>query len=155
MNRALRIALIGLMGASLAGCAHAPRVINETDSVRQIRGQFLKANPNGPYNDHVARGEVVAGMGFIEVLASWGLPDSRWRSKAGELEYWSYFTRDADSGDWVGYTFTFEENAVSEWAMTRHVVKNGALFPWDLPQHAVTPQARRPLLGDGVTAVKR
>ena len=114
----------------VSGCAYNPRVINETESVLSIRADYLRANPDGEFNAHIIKGEVVKGMNFMEVLASWGLPDSRMNKKENELEYWGYFARDDESLDWILYTFTFEKTALVEWDATRHVAKAQTLTHW-------------------------
>ena len=108
-------------------CAHTPKALNDDLTVRQMREEFLSEHPDGPYNFYISRGEVVRGMSFIEVTASWGLPESRRQSKDRSLEYWTYFSSDEVSGDWSRYTLTFETNVLADWHVVRHFVKNGHL----------------------------
>ena len=49
----------------------------ETEYIRMLRQEFFKTHPDGKYNEHIKKGEVVRGMDFLEVLASWGNPDAR------------------------------------------------------------------------------
>ena len=77
MQRMTHLVATLLLGFAIVSCSHAPKVLNETDTVLQIREDYLRANPNGPFNERIARGEVEKGMNFLEVLAAWGLPDTR------------------------------------------------------------------------------
>ena len=107
-------------------CAHTPRMSKdrETEYIRMLREEFFKSHPEGEFNENIKRGEVLAGMGFLEVLASWGLPTSRSQSKDKSTEYWTYFGYDDASKDWSRYTFVFEQSRLLEWEMTRHVPGN-------------------------------
>jgi len=125
--------IIGL-GACLAvwlaaSCAYSPRVLDEDAAVLSIRTDYLKSNPDGIYNDYIRRGEVVKGMTYVEVLASWGFPASRLRVPERNLEYWRYVARDDVSLDWAQYTFVFEGPSLIEWQMTRHTSKGRAMEP--------------------------
>lgn len=119
--------LLALAASLVASCAHAPRVPEESDNVLSIRHDYLRSNPQGRYNEFIRRGEVVKGMTYVEVLASWGFPESRLRIPTRDLEYWRYVTRDAASRDWIQYTFVFEGNALFEWEMIRHQSKGRAM----------------------------
>jgi len=138
-KRSSRVVLAIIAGFVVAGCAHAPRMGNETESVLTIREDYLRAYPDGAYNEYIRRGEVTKGMNFIEVLASWGVPDRRLHSEEKNIpvEYWSYLSMDEASLDWVRYTFAFEKKHLVEWDLTRHNNKYGTLSQWSLSD--VTP----------------
>jgi hypothetical protein len=95
-----------------------------------MRQDYLLANPDGVYNEYITRGEVVRGMNYLEVSASWGIPETRRMSKDQKLEYWTFYEKDDLSGDWTRYTFVFEKGALSDWQMARHFSKNGVLSQW-------------------------
>jgi hypothetical protein len=126
-KHAIRVLLAVVTTAVLASCAYSPRVIEENDAVLSIRTDYLRSNPTGKFNDFIKRGEVVKGMNYVEVLASWGFPEARLRVADRGLEYWRYVTRDDASRDWVQYTFVFEGNALAEWEMMRHNSKTRAM----------------------------
>jgi len=99
---------------------------NETDYVRMLREEYFKTHPDGLYNEHIARGEVVRGMDFLEVLASWGNPGAR-EKPTDNVEYWMYLDEDEDSKDSVQYKFIFKKNRLDDWELTRHVAAGGLL----------------------------
>jgi hypothetical protein len=97
---------------------------NETDYIRMLREEFFKTHPEGKYNEHIANGEVVRGMDFLEVLASWGNPNKR-EKPSDAVEYWTYLEEDEDSQDWVQYKFLFRKNVLDDWEVARHVAGAG------------------------------
>jgi hypothetical protein len=109
-------------------CTQTPRMQEEkeTDYIRMLREEFFKSHPDGQYNDHIAQGEVVLGMDFLEVLASWGNPGKR-EKPTENVEYWMYLDEDEDSKDWVRYKFIFRKNILEDWELTRHVAAGGIL----------------------------
>jgi hypothetical protein len=111
-----------LLVLSIIACSQAPRMSqeNETDYVRMLREEFFKSHPDGLYNEHIAKGEVVRGMDFLEVLASWGNPGSR-EIPTVNVEYWMYVDEDEDSTDKVEYKFIFRKNQLDDWELTRFV----------------------------------
>lgn len=115
------------VAAALSSCAYTPRVPEESAAVLTIRNDYLRNHPQGQYNEHIQRGEVVKGMSLVEVLASWGDPDTRLRVPDRSVEYWRYVARDDASKDWVLYTFTFEKRKLVEWEMSRHVSQMKAM----------------------------
>jgi hypothetical protein len=93
---------------------------NETEYIRMLREEFFKTHPDGEYNEYITRGEVVRGMDFLEVLASWGNPNKR-EKPTENVEYWLYRDDDENSGDWVQYKIVFRKNVLDDWELTRHV----------------------------------
>ncbi len=144
--------LVVLTAAIVSSCSYHPKVEEESQDVLTIRQEFLLANPNGIHNASISRGEVMKGMGFMEVLAAWGLPEARERIRDKELEYWSYFFRDDDSRDWTRYTFTFERSELIEWDTARHVARNQPLAGWEALNGAESPPS---INGDTFSARKR
>lgn len=138
----LALTLAVLTTIFVTGCAHSPRVMDETSSMLTIRSDYLETNPDGPFNSHIMSGEVVKGMNYVEVLASWGVPHARYRTNVGEdeVEYWHYLARDDVSKDWTQYTFVFEKKSLVEWDMMRHVSKNGSLAYWGTDEPALYPR---------------
>ena len=124
--------LVWVAVAVMAGCATAPPQRVATDSIRELRDDYFRTFPEGPNNDHIARGEVVRGMSLFEVLASWGIPDARVVSSEGDKERWIYVLQDDLSLDWVGYEYEFKGNALIDWTTTRNV-SNGLSL--DTPDH--------------------
>jgi hypothetical protein len=148
------MALVVLTAAMVSSCSYNNHliVVEENRAMLSIRAEFLQANPDGIHNASISRGEVVKGMGFMEVLASWGLPEARERDQEKGLEYWSYFFRDDDSRDWVRYTFTFEKTELTEWDTARHVARNQPLAGWEALDTTEVPPA---INGDTFSARKR
>ena len=117
-----------LLVLSIVACSQTPRMSqeNETDYIRMLREEFFKTHPDGQYNERIANGEVVIGMDFLEVLASWGNPNQREKTSTS-VEYWIYRDEDEDSKDWVEYRFTFRGNQLDDWELSRHVAGAGTL----------------------------
>lgn len=115
-------ALPFLLLLTIVACSQTPRMSEdrETEYIRMLREEFFKTHPDGQFNEHIARGEVVRGMDFLEVLASWGNPSKREKPTVS-VEYWMYRDDDEDSGDWVQYKFIFRKNVLEDWELTRHV----------------------------------
>jgi hypothetical protein len=123
--RILRVVpLLFLVGAF--ACSQTPRMSqeDETEYIRMLRSEFFETHPDGQYNEYIARGEVVRGMDFLEVLASWGNPGKRERPSP-TVEYWLYEEKDESSKDWVRYKFVFRDNVLNDWELTRHVSEGG------------------------------
>jgi hypothetical protein len=97
---------------------------NETEYIRMLREEFFKTHPDGQYNEFIARGEVVKGMDFLEVLASWGNPNKR-EKPTENVEYWLYHEEDENSLDWVEYKFVFRKNVLEDWELTKHIGEGG------------------------------
>ncbi len=117
-----------LCGVVLTACMFALGCSGMTTVARDqqhdqpnIRQQFLNKNPNSPFTENIRNGEVVVGMGFAEVLAAWGLPESRVRDRDPKVEHWSFVTLDPESMDRVQHTLRFEDKKVSEWYINRRI----------------------------------
>ena len=124
--------LVLLLRLSLlfAACAHAPSALNDDAAVLVMRQDYLSAHPDGRYNAYIAKGEVVRGMNYLEVSASWGVPETRRLSGDKQSEFWTFFGKDDVSGDWIRYTFLFEKGILVDWQVNRHFTKNGTLSEW-------------------------
>jgi hypothetical protein len=83
-----------------------------------LRSEYFKTNPNGVYNEYIERGEVVRGMDFLEVLASWGNPIKR-EKPSPSIEFWVYLEEDEESKDWVQYKFVFNKSVLDDWEISR------------------------------------
>ncbi len=117
----LLLLLIFLFGS----CAHNPKTFKETESIMQGRQDYVQLHPDGMYNEHILKGEVVKGMNLMEVLASWGLPNARRRSEGGSREYWTYYTQEEQSGDIREYELVFKEQSLVRWKITLSVAEGG------------------------------
>lgn len=123
---------------ALASCATHPPFRDVDDSVRELRAEYLAANPYGQFNLNIERGEVALGMRFEDVLASWGIPDARERAGDRVNERWSYTLVDAWSRDWVRYDLVFEESALASWETMRNVASSHSITG-RLPDAGTTP----------------
>lgn len=132
-----RASLVWLIATlMLASCASRPPVREPDDTVRQLRAEYLQANPAGQFNRNIERGEVALGMQFADVIAAWGIPDTREREQKGARERWSYTVTDPWSRDWVRYDLVFEEKALASWETMRNVSSSHSLTGRD----AAAPQ---------------
>ena len=118
--------------AGLAACATTAPSRPETPAIRELRADYLRAFPEGRFNDHIQRGEVVKGMSLYEVLASWGIPDAREVATQDNRERWVYVVVDDASLDWIRYDYLFNGNVLLDWEVTRNVANGLSL---DTPEH--------------------
>jgi len=128
MGSTHRILLAVVALTLVAACTHVPRMEADPEQTG-IREQYLQANPDGVYNDHIIKGEVVPGMNVVEVLASWGPPAHRERVDDVNREAWTYLIRDDYASDYVVYRLAFEERVLSSWTIDRHTAGNGGVTP--------------------------
>jgi len=112
----------------LPACSSQLKMINDTESsyLLELRAEYLEAHPDGEYNEHVRRGEVVKGMDFLAVLASWGHPEKR-AKRTDYSETWVYREEDELSKDWIEYSFRFNRSVLAEWEINRHNSQGGIL----------------------------
>jgi hypothetical protein len=120
-----RITILLILFAFLASCTHLPRSYNESKAVQQMRQDYITLNPEGKFNDHIKRGEVVKGMGFMAVLASWGLPNVRRIPAESSFEYWTYYTEDKASGQFTVYELVFKDETLYGWNVNKNIAANG------------------------------
>lgn len=126
------IALLLLTTGLLAACSQVPRRTgdHETEYVRLLRQEYFKTHPDGQFNEHILRSEIVPGMDLLEVLASWGHPISR-RKPSPRQEQWFYREMDEVSKNWVEYKIVFRDNVLTDWWVSRHFAKGGRTVPID------------------------
>jgi hypothetical protein len=88
------------------------------DYLLQLRSEYLAAHPDGEFNDYVENGEVVRGMDYLAVLASWGHPTRRARV-SNATEDWIYHEVDEETDGWMEFTFTFHNKILDDWEIAR------------------------------------
>lgn len=101
--------------ALIASCSSLPQSTHLDEGQADLRAEYLENHPDGKFNQHITEGRVVKGMGIVEVLASWGIPNSRRGWKHGDAEYWAYYAKDEHTGQIVSYELIFEEQILSRW----------------------------------------
>jgi hypothetical protein len=104
-----------LLAVVLVSCSHHPKTFAGGESILKGRQDYVSAHPDGVYNDHILNGEVVKGMNLMEVLASWGLPNSRRHSESGSLEYWFFISQDKEMGMVRRYELVFQDQLLHDW----------------------------------------
>jgi hypothetical protein len=122
-----RLLLFGLSVFLIASCAHVPRSPDHTPEMTSIRQQYLADNPDGAYNAYIQRGEVVKGMNVVEVLASWGPPDSRHGVHGSSAETWSYEHTDDVNREFMVYELVFKSRTLARWAVSRQDTGSGTV----------------------------
>jgi hypothetical protein len=132
MHRMRHLLMLLLLGMVLSSCANTPRSLDESDAVLKLRKDYLRSNPAGKFNGRIEKGEIVRGMNFMEVLASWGVPQCRRSLPEKEIESWIYIGKDEESKDWQQYTLMFEKRVLVQWDVMRHNSKNGSLAQWSI-----------------------
>ena len=113
--------LTALAVSMLASCTAGLPRRDETPAILEIRDDYLRAYPNGAFNAEIARGEVALGMGYLDVLAAWGMPDARVAATLQNEERWTYVIENDNGVDWILYEFVFEKRVVVEWEFSRNV----------------------------------
>lgn len=140
MQLTRHLLLLLMLGLIISSCSHAPKALDESATLTDLRQDYTKKYPDAKFNPYIKRGQIVKGMKHLEVMASWGLPESRSLSHDRKLEYWTFYGKDSESWDWIRYTLEFEENFLVGWDVTRHYAKNGVL------EDILTRQLDRPFL---------
>ncbi|MFQ5511892.1 MAG: hypothetical protein ACE5EO_08590 [Candidatus Krumholzibacteriia bacterium] len=128
MNSIHHILLIGATVAVAASCAHVPRSLKQTEATESLRTLYLREHPDGRFNDRIGNAEIVVGMGVMEVLASWGIPDRR-LATGPHRETWTYASRDEFSKDSVSYSLIFRRRVLSSWESGRTTAAVGSQPP--------------------------
>ena len=112
--------VIGMLSLLLIGCSsQLPSMDTSQSYVLELRAEYLAAHPDGEFNEHVENGEVVKGMDYLAVLASWGHPARR--SKRSDVtEDWVYREVDEETDTWMEFKFTFKRSILNDWEIARH-----------------------------------
>ena len=69
--------VIGIVVVLTVSCTHAPQLDRTSDQVAGFRTHYLEHNPDDPFKKDIMRGKVHKEMNYMQVLASWGLPNVR------------------------------------------------------------------------------
>jgi hypothetical protein len=115
MNLLRCIGLTMLVAALAASCSQLPQSSRTDEQMTSVREEYLANHPDGTHNDYIREGRIVKGMGSIEVLASWGLPNVRRPGPEANVEFWEYYARDEQSKSVVSYELAFIEKVLSRW----------------------------------------
>ena len=137
MGSTQRILLTIVALTFVGACSYVPRMSADTE-LSGIRAQYLHDNPGGSYNDYIIKGEIVQGMNFDEVLASWGVPTHREGETESSGESWTYLIKDPDSPDYLLYDLAFENRVMSRWTLDRHVSRGGGVTQSIITSHTST-----------------
>lgn len=122
MIRTPHLVFLLLLAVILAGsCSSNLQKVDDKNSsyLLALRAEYLASNPDGEFNEYIERGEVVKGMDFLEVLASWGHPAAR-SKRADATEVWTYREVDQNNKDWIEFTFEFRGSILGDWKIARH-----------------------------------
>lgn len=142
MNSKLRALLPALAVCFLGACAHMPRAPHASQELDFARAQYLSDHPDGRFNERIERGEIAKGMKAGDVLASWGVPDERFKDKNHlREESWFYVERDEYSGDYIVYEIVFKDTDLDGWYMSRGTAGSGA-FSSGAASYAALREAR-------------
>jgi hypothetical protein len=146
--------LLGGLVVVVAACSRAPAPFQGNPALDELRASYLRTHPEGAFTAHVEKGEVVKGMGFVEVLAAWGLPNLRRGSEDNPTEVWEYLVKDDASGDVTVYRLVFRDRILVDWEVGHDVAANGgfrsgsrddeSVARWVLPRPDENQKKRRP-----------
>lgn len=110
-----------LCAAFIASCSRLPQSTRTSEHQTSIRDDYIRNHPDGKYNVLIMEGRVVKGMGIIEVLASWGMPNDRRSDGDGRTEYWAYYAKDEHTERLVSYELVFEQNELKRWVVNTNL----------------------------------
>ena len=108
--------------ALTASCSSLQQSTTLDADQADLRAEYLANHPDGKFNDHITEGRVVKGMSIVEVLASWGLPNSRRSWKHDNAEYWVYYAKDEHTGQLMSYELIFSEQLLTRWVVNSDAV---------------------------------
>lgn len=143
------IPLVVLAGCLAASCSHAPRLAKAPAARDDLRAEYLRNNPDGKFNNHIIRGEVVKGMGSIEVLAAWGVPNLRRSGRAEIAEYWIYYSLDDHTKTYTLYELGFRERVLAKLVIEDNINSYDALVQRNLIGIPPSGRERLPTEGSG------
>ncbi len=144
-----RLVLLALAASVLASCATSPPRREDTAAILEIRDEYIRTHPGGPFNVAIERGEAAVGMGYYDMLAAWGMPDVRERDSERDEERWVYVLTSENQADWLRYDFIFAKRMLVEWEWSRGVASGSVPLPDD-PRGISTrvPATQANALGD-------
>lgn len=99
----------------LAGCSCKPATERADLVAVEAREDYVRAHPDGAFNDLILLGEITRGMSAYDVLAAWGMPNVYALSRKSPEEHWIYYVRDEVSLSLLIYTLTFEDDTLRLW----------------------------------------
>ncbi len=141
---------------AVSACSSMLRIDRDSADRTDIRENYLQNNPDGPHNARITNGEVVKGMGVIEVLASWGLPDVRRSSQQTSAEFWTYYTVDERSQMVSSYDLVFDNRVLSRWVVMIDAISLDDFHKGEEPESArIENQKAGGLSGDSGALTKR
>ncbi|MBN1884598.1 MAG: hypothetical protein JW876_03605 [Candidatus Krumholzibacteriota bacterium] len=114
----LRTSILTVLLASIVtgcGCAGMSTVEREYLTEPASREQYLVDHPGCAFIRHIRNGEIVRGMVFDEVMASWGLPNVYMASEGTPREYWIYYVQGEDTRSILIYTLLFHDSCLEQW----------------------------------------
>jgi hypothetical protein len=97
------------------GCTGRSTVEKEYFISPEARQFYIAEHPDGTFNEYIKNGEIIRGMDFNEVIASWGLPNVYLHSTKAPREYWFYYVEDPSSNTVLIYTLSFEQDILGDW----------------------------------------
>lgn len=116
----------------LTSCSHHPRLLRQNEETLTLRTQYLQSNPDGEFNALIAKSEVTSGMGAMEVLAAWGVPNWRRGVENRPVEFWTYYEKDEATKTYVSYDLVFENRVLRRWVVTDNIASYDDLVERDL-----------------------
>lgn len=120
--RVLALPLIAAAVATVAvSCSPNPTLLRESEKTASLRAQYIQSNPDGKFNAQIEHSEIVKGMGVMEVLASWGLPNWRQASETATVEFWGYYVRDKYTDTYTSYDLVFDDGTLSRWVVREDI----------------------------------
>jgi hypothetical protein len=124
MNRMRCIGLTVCIMSFAVSCGQLPQSARTDEQMTSIRAEYLENHPDGVYNAYIREGRVVKGMGVVEVLASWGLPNARRPGPDANVELWDYYARDEQTQAIVSYELAFTAKVLAKWTVRADIASS-------------------------------
>jgi len=119
------------------GCSCVSKVERADFTAAGVREEYINLHPEGPFNECIRNGEIVAGMTAHEVMASWGMPNVYALSRSQPSEQWIYYTKDRESLSMLIYTLSFTEDTLRVWDIDQKRFVGPGIVSYDEPDAAV------------------
>jgi len=148
----VRVATLGFVifvVIAMTSCSSQLKLSKDMTDRTDIRQEYLHNNPDGQFNNHIVKSEVVKGMNVIEVLASWGLPDQRRTYSGVDSDVWTYYAVDDARNKVMSYDLVFESRTLSRWVVETDVMSLELFYKGQEPSTKISTTQPGGLSGDG------
>jgi hypothetical protein len=109
------MSILIVCAVATAGCSWVSKSERADLTHPDSREEYVARHPDGEFNEHIRKGEILPGMDTDEVLASWGYPNVYLTSETAPREHWIYYVQNEDSKSYLIYTLNFNDASLVGW----------------------------------------